>query len=102
MNAHSDTYPAPAPGSTGYQSQPTITRRDVPEYLESCKAFRAGNMSAVTDSSGTYRVFSYAQEIARVEQRSDGLHKFVNPHTYSVTTTRHQRAAERHLPGKGK
>lgn len=59
----------------------------------------AGNTMSAQEADGTYRVYSYATEIARVEETEAGLRKWVSDKYYSVTTSRQQNLCRAWLPG---
>lgn len=66
--------------------------------------FAGNTMSAQEDADGTYRVYSYATEIARVERVEEpdwcGLRKWVTEEYFSTTTSRQQNLCRAWLPGR--
>ena len=66
--------------------------------LARMKAFDGNSMSA-RYVDGKYVVFSYATEIARVEDTGMYLRRTLNTRKYSVTTSRQQNLCAAWLPG---
>jgi hypothetical protein len=67
--------------------------KDVESALEILEPFKHGDSMKATREHGLYRVFSYSTEIARFNEIEDVW--YVNPHKYSVTTSKQQNMVKR-------
>jgi hypothetical protein len=78
---------------TATQTHRNATYRDIEGFVASREPFQGNSMSAQLDADGTYRVFSYATEIATAK----GSDVWISPNRWGVTTGRHINICKRGL-----
>lgn len=67
--------------------------KEVELALEALEPFKHGDSMRAISENGWYKVFSYNTQIARYSQIEDVW--YVNPHKYSVTTSKQQNLVKR-------